>query len=52
MLIGLLTLLFTVVLGNDGSPFVLPKAEKTVKHVLADSENKKDLESTVPKEGH
>lgn len=43
MLIGLLTLLFTVVLGNDGSPFVLPKAEKTVKHVLADSENKKEI---------
>ena len=43
MLIGLFTLLFAVVLGGEETPFILPKAEKTVKQILVDSDNKKEI---------
>ena len=47
MLIGLFTLLFTVVLGGSESPFVLPKAEKTVKQIVVDSDKKKEILSEM-----
>jgi len=42
MLIGTFTLIMALLGGND-SPFVLPKAEKTVKQIIVDSDKKKEI---------
>ena len=43
MLIALFTLLFTVVFGTSESPFILPKAEKTIKKNIEDKDRREEI---------
>ena len=47
MLIGLFTLIFTVLLGSADSPFIIPEAEKAITQTITEKERKKEIKALL-----